>query len=91
MKIVDGSVEVLKGNRVGSSLSKEGWSVIEKEFTIQTNLSYTHTQFKNHWEKMKDEYKLFKKLKWGESGLGWNEATKTIEADHVWWLEMKHV
>ncbi|KAK1358543.1 hypothetical protein POM88_051799 [Heracleum sosnowskyi] len=36
---------------------------------------------------MKPDYQLFKKLKFGESGLGWNENTKTIEASPIWWLQ----
>ncbi|WOH14848.1 hypothetical protein DCAR_0934374 [Daucus carota subsp. sativus] len=36
---------------------------------------------------MKDEYQTFKKLKFVESGLGWNETTKVIEATEIWWLQ----
>ena len=43
---------------------------------------------KNHWEKMKGDFEIFKKLKFGESGLGWNEMKKTIEAPESWWTHV---
>ncbi|KAK1384432.1 hypothetical protein POM88_022167 [Heracleum sosnowskyi] len=78
--------EVIKGNKVGTTLNKEGWVAVHTEFVRQKNVPWTMRQFKNHWEAMKPDYQLFKKLKFGESGLGWNENTKTIEASPVWWL-----
>ena len=36
---------------------------------------------------MKDEYQTLKKLKFLDSGLGWNETTKMIEAMELWWLQ----
>ncbi|KAK1390045.1 hypothetical protein POM88_018223 [Heracleum sosnowskyi] len=78
--------EVIKGNKVGTTLNKEGWVAVHTEFVRQKNVLWTMRQFKNHWEAMKPDYQLFKKLKFGESGLGWNENTKTIEASPIWWL-----
>lgn len=79
--------EVIKGNRVGTYLNKEGWDAIDREFVKQKSVKFTTKQFKNHWESMKQDYKLFSQLKFGESGLGWNEMTKKIEAPDVWWIQ----
>ena len=81
------ATEVIKGNRIGTNLSKEAWITVHKELSAQKEVVCTHKQLKNHWEKMKDEYQTFKKLKFVESGLGWNETTKVIEATEIWWLQ----
>ncbi|KAK1399781.1 hypothetical protein POM88_009644 [Heracleum sosnowskyi] len=81
------AAEVIKGNKVGTTLNKEAWVAVHTEFVRQKNVPWTIRQFKNHWEAMKPDYQLFKKLKFGESGLGWNENTKTIEASQIWWMQ----
>ena len=81
------SVEVIKGNRPTTTLNKEGWANVHKEFARLTGVTYTVRQLKNHWDAMKEDYKIFKKLKFGFSGLGWNEVTKTIEAPESWWKD----
>ncbi|WOH09174.1 hypothetical protein DCAR_0728629 [Daucus carota subsp. sativus] len=40
---------------------------------------------------MKAHFQIFKKLKYGESGLGWNEMSKTIEAPESWWTHVIQV
>lgn len=85
------AAEVINGNRVGKTLNKVGWAKIHQEFCRQGNVSYNIRQLKNHWEAMKSDYHIFKKLKFGESGLGWNEVTKTIEASPIWWLQKVQV
>ncbi|KAK1352428.1 hypothetical protein POM88_053367 [Heracleum sosnowskyi] len=85
VELCDG--EVIKVNKVWTTLNKEGWVAVYTEFVRQKNVPWTMRQFKNHWEAMKPDYQLFKKLKFGESGLGWNENTKTIEASLIWWLQ----
>ncbi|XP_060189259.1 uncharacterized protein LOC132618217 [Lycium barbarum] len=42
-------------------------------------------QMKNHWDNMKKDWILFKKLMRGETGLGWDATKNTIMADDDWW------
>ncbi|XP_038678397.1 L10-interacting MYB domain-containing protein-like [Tripterygium wilfordii] len=67
---VDLCVEQLKeGRRPGSHFTKEGWQKI----------------FKNKWDNLKKEYKLWKKLRIHDTGTGWDNVRNTILADNDWW------
>ncbi|XP_074373616.1 uncharacterized protein LOC141713958 [Apium graveolens] len=44
-------------------------------------------KLKNHWDAMGGDYNFFRKLKFGQTGLGWNELTKQFEASDEWWKE----
>lgn len=77
--------EVRKGNRPNTTLSKQGWENVTAAFNEKFPVNYTRKQFKNHWDAMKGEWKLFTKLRRGHTGLGWNEATKSIDATDEWW------
>ncbi|KAF5789564.1 putative Myb/SANT-like domain-containing protein [Helianthus annuus] len=40
---------------------------------------------KNKYDSMRKEYNLWKSLKNGETGLGWNESTKQLNCSDEWW------
>ena len=77
--------EVHKGNRPTGTLSKQGWDNVGDVFNPRFNLNYQCKQFKNHWDSMKTDCKLFIKLKCGHTGIGWNESTKSFNASDEWW------
>lgn len=77
--------EVRKGNRPNTTLSKQGWENVAAVFNQTFPVNYTLKQFKNHWDAMKCDWKLFIKLRRGHTGIGWNEAKKSIDATEEWW------
>ncbi|CAH9114233.1 unnamed protein product [Cuscuta epithymum] len=50
-----------------------------------TNRTFSKIQLKNHWDKMRKEWRAYDKLMRKESGLGWDPVTKTIDATPDWW------
>ncbi|XP_038719906.1 L10-interacting MYB domain-containing protein-like [Tripterygium wilfordii] len=83
---VDLCVEQLKeGRRPGSHFTKEGWQKIVAGFFDKTGKRYDQPQFKNKWDNLKKEYKLWKKLRIHDTGTGWDNVRNTILADNDWW------
>ncbi|KAK8999268.1 hypothetical protein V6N11_070444 [Hibiscus sabdariffa] len=56
-----------------------------KNFEKETGKSYTQKQLKNRWDILKKEWKLWKKLKEKDTGLGWNPIKGTVDASEEWW------
>jgi hypothetical protein len=54
-------------------------------FAKETGLEYTKTQFKNKWDLLKDQWKLWKDLVRKETGLGWDPKLKTVDVSDDWW------
>ncbi|KAK9033686.1 hypothetical protein V6N11_049872 [Hibiscus sabdariffa] len=77
--------EILNGNRPGTHFKKEGWIKIVKNFENETGKPYTLRQLKNRWDLLKKEWKLWKKLKEKDTGLGWDHMKGTIDASEDWW------
>ncbi|KAK9002469.1 hypothetical protein V6N11_025147 [Hibiscus sabdariffa] len=77
--------EILNGNRPGTHFKKEGWIKIVKNFENETGKPYTQRQLKNRWDLLKKEWKLWKKLKEKDTGLGWDHMKGTIDASEDWW------
>ncbi|GMI90314.1 hypothetical protein HRI_002700700 [Hibiscus trionum] len=77
--------EILNGNRPGTHFKKEGWIKIVKNFENETGKPYTQLQLKNRWDLLKKEWKLWKKLKEKDTGLGWDHTKGTIDASEDWW------
>ncbi|PKA61069.1 hypothetical protein AXF42_Ash005965 [Apostasia shenzhenica] len=44
-------------------------------------------QLKNKWDLLKRDWKLWRDLKQGSTGLGWNPMKRTIDASDDWWNE----
>ncbi|KAK8936163.1 hypothetical protein KSP39_PZI013768 [Platanthera zijinensis] len=52
---------------------------------------YVCAQFKNKWDQLKKDWKLWKELKHGATGLGWDSTRRTVDASDDWWKERLEV
>ncbi|CAL5085401.1 unnamed protein product [Urochloa decumbens] len=78
--------EVQIGNRATTHLDKTGYQNMIKRFQDRTGLLYTRRQFKNRWDKLKNDYGIWKELM-KETGLGWDESGKNIVMTDKWWKD----
>nr|QAA91978.1 hypothetical protein [Phalaenopsis equestris] len=78
--------EIEIGNRPTTYFNKECWQNIAKRFKELTGRDYDRLKFKNKWDQLK-EWKIWKKLKRGSMGLGWDPIKRTIDAPDEWWAE----
>ncbi|KAM5554047.1 hypothetical protein ABKV19_026000, partial [Rosa sericea] len=74
-----------KGTRPGTHLTTKGYENLGINFAKETGLKYTKSQFKNKWDLLRDQWKLWKELIRKETGLGWNPKLKTVDAPDEWW------
>ena len=79
------------GNRPGNYLTPNAFDEVTRQFKMRTGLDYTHTQLKNKWDKLKCEFSIFKKLKFWETGAGWDYVKNTVSQDDEWWKKAKIV
>ncbi|TVU25636.1 hypothetical protein EJB05_28140, partial [Eragrostis curvula] len=79
--------EVDIGNRSSTHLSTGGYLNVMKRFKDITGISYTRKQFKNKWDKLKQDHTIWKKLT-KQTGLGWDETEKNIKMPDEWWSRM---
>ncbi|BAF29405.1 L10-interacting MYB domain-containing protein isoform X2 [Oryza sativa Japonica Group] len=77
--------QVRAGNRPSTHLNSIGYSQVALKFQQRTHLLYTKRQLKNKWDKLRNEYTIWKKLLIRGSGLGWDSTKGTIAADENWW------
>ncbi|XP_059310008.1 L10-interacting MYB domain-containing protein-like [Lycium ferocissimum] len=77
--------EIRQGRRPHTHLNRDGWNNVVEEFNKDMRRNYDKKQMKNHWDNMKKDWILFKKLMRGETGLGWDATKNTIIADDDWW------
>lgn len=77
--------EIGKGNRPNSHFNSNGWNNLVRRFNEMTGRSLVYKQIQNHWDAMKKEWLLFKKLMHSETGIGWNPLKKSIDASEEWW------
>jgi hypothetical protein len=83
--------EVLKGDGSSTHLNKTGYNNVIARFKERTRLTYSRLQFKNKWDKLKQDYGIWKKLKRNETGLGWDESGKNIVMPEAWWKKTAKV
>ncbi|XP_020686288.1 L10-interacting MYB domain-containing protein-like [Dendrobium catenatum] len=83
--------EIELGNRPTTHFNKEGWTNLIKNFYDKTGREYDKVQLKNKWDQLKKDWKLWKELKRGSTGLGWDPRKKTIDAPDEWWKEKLEV
>ncbi|XP_012846397.1 PREDICTED: uncharacterized protein LOC105966383 [Erythranthe guttata] len=77
--------EIGKGNRPNSHFNSSGWKILVRRFNEVTGKNYVYKQLRNHWDSMKKDWILFKKLMHQETGIGWDPLTNSIEASDEWW------
>ncbi|XP_077241618.1 uncharacterized protein LOC143882101 [Tasmannia lanceolata] len=76
--------EVKKGSRCTTTFTKRAWNDIRRKFYDKTSHNYTSMQFKNKFQKLRKDYREFKKLL-EVTGFGWNPITKTVTAEASVW------
>ncbi|KAI0511153.1 hypothetical protein KFK09_011777 [Dendrobium nobile] len=62
-----------------------------KNFSEKIGREHDKVQLKNKWDQLKKDWKLWKDLKRGSTGLGWDPRRKTIDAPDEWWKEKLEV
>jgi hypothetical protein len=80
--------EVLNGNRSSTHLNKAGYKNVIQKFKNLTGIEYNKKQFKNKWERLKNDYGIWKQLK-SQTGLGWDGGN--IVMTDAWWAKMSKV
>jgi hypothetical protein len=83
--------QVRAGNRPSTHLTQKAFDEVAKDFKTRTGSEYTRIQLKNKWDKLKNDYTIFKKLKLKETGGGWDSTRNTIKQDDEWWKKAKKV
>ena len=84
-------VEQVKcGNRSSTHLNNAGYKNVIDKFKEKTGLSYTRTQFKNKWSKLRGEYNVWKILG-KQTGKGWDAKKGTYDFSENWWKKAKKV
>ncbi|XP_020680634.1 L10-interacting MYB domain-containing protein [Dendrobium catenatum] len=77
--------EIALGNRPSTHFTKIGWANLVDSFKKWTGKDYDRIQLKNKWDQLKKEWKLWKDLKKGATGFGWNPKRRTLDASDEWW------
>ncbi|XP_071712117.1 L10-interacting MYB domain-containing protein-like [Rutidosis leptorrhynchoides] len=62
------------------------WVSLQPEFERAIKHKFnSKCALKNKYDSMRKDYNLWKSLKNGETGLGWNESTKQLNCSNEWW------
>ena len=83
--------QVGKGNRPNTHLNALGYTEVGKGFKEKTGIVVTKVQIKNKWDKLKEDFKAWKKLMLRQIGTGWDPIKKTIAMDDEWWKKTRAV
>ena len=81
--------QVGKGNRPNTHLNALGYVEVEKGFKERTRIVATKVQIKNKWDKLKEDFKAWKKLMLRQTRTGWDPIKKTIAMDDEWWKKLE--
>ncbi|KAI3454861.1 hypothetical protein Pfo_011524 [Paulownia fortunei] len=77
--------EIVRGNRPSSHFNVNGWKNVVRRFNEMIGRNYVYKQLRNHWDSMKKDWILFKKLMYKETGVGWNPMKNSLDASDEWW------
>lgn len=61
------------------------WHEIQEQFQNRTKKSILSKSLKNKFDSMKRDWRLWKFLKHGETGLGWDPTTGKLNCSKEWW------
>ncbi|XP_072148930.1 L10-interacting MYB domain-containing protein [Setaria viridis] len=81
--------QVEKGNRPNTHLNALGYAEVENGFKERTGIVATKGQIKNKRDKLKEDFKAWKKLMLRQTGTGWDPIRKTIAMDDEWWKKAR--
>ena len=73
--------QVEKGNRPSTYLNALGYAEVEKGFKDRTGLEISKGQLKNKWDKLKEDFRAWKKLQMRETGTGWDPVKRTFDQE----------
>ncbi|XP_010243604.1 PREDICTED: uncharacterized protein LOC104587617 [Nelumbo nucifera] len=65
---------------VSGCLKSIGWKEVRQSFFAQVGLKFNTKSFNNKIQNLKSRYKEFKKLRFGQTGFGWDEEKKMVVA-----------
>ncbi|KAM0882350.1 hypothetical protein ACQ4PT_032358 [Festuca glaucescens] len=82
--------QVRKGNRPNTHLTPNAYEEVANEFRTITRLEYKQPQLKNKWDKLKNDFNIFKKIRLRETGGGWDSDKNTVKQDAEWWKKTKN-
>jgi len=82
--------QVQLGKKAEGGFKKEAWTAIERRFNNEMKMRLSKENFKNKLKTWKQGYRVMKDLR-NTSGLAWNEATQTMDADDSVWDELLKV
>ena len=84
--------QVERGNRPSTyHLNALGYAEVEKGFKDRTSLDISKSQLKNKLDKLKEDYKAWKKLLMKETGTGWDPVKRKFATDDEWWKKARTV
>ncbi|GJN35867.1 hypothetical protein PR202_gb24680 [Eleusine coracana subsp. coracana] len=81
--------QVDRGNRPNTHLNSVGYAEVEKGLKDRIGLVASKPQIKNKWDKLKEEFKAWKKLMLRQTGTGWCPIKGTIVMDDEWWKKVR--
>lgn len=75
-------IKFIRINGRGSSFK---WKEIHQEFEEAINRKVPSKTLKNKFDKMRKDWRIWKFLKYGETGLGWDPVTGKLSCSNEWW------
>ncbi|KAF6160232.1 hypothetical protein GIB67_019001 [Kingdonia uniflora] len=77
---------IARGEKKGKGMfSKANWLDTRKKYYQRWGLKYKLKAFKNKMNNLREQFKEFKKLVEGSSGLGWDPLLGNLSAPNSWW------
>jgi hypothetical protein len=83
--------QVRRGNRPNTYLNSVGYAEVEKGMKDRLGIEVSKLQIKNKWDKLKEDFKAWKKLLLRQTGTGWCPIKGTIVMDDEWWKKARAV
>ena len=77
--ITQAHILVEKDGKSTTKISEENW------------FPYDKTKLKNRWDSLKRQFTSFAKLDEKETGLGWDQEKKIVQAPEEWWADKAKV
>jgi hypothetical protein len=79
--------EIQAGNRPNGNFTTIGWKNLISKFAQKSGDNRIKKQLKNKLDVFKKEYTSFMEFKNCVTGLGWDEAKRTVVCSREWWDE----
>jgi hypothetical protein len=83
--------QVRRGNRPNTYLNSVGYAEVEKGMKDRLVIEVSKLQIKNKWDKLKEDFRAWKKLLLRQTRTGWCPIKGTIVMDDEWWKKARAV